>query len=71
MCPEEKPYSYRNNTYCCEFKEEKNMPTQENCDGRVLTQASTCCKDNKFIRCPEAMAGAGVRCEDYSNNPSK
>ena len=55
-----------NGRYCCAINEEKpngGSPSEIEsglCDGHGFDFESTCCKDNKFTKCP------GVSCVDNS-----
>ena len=68
-CTEDHPFAYFNGQYCCETNQElENGATIQHldevasgtCDGIGFSIESTCCKDNKHLKCPH------TKCKDYA-----
>jgi len=62
FCPPDHPFAYLNGAFCCKTNEERplsNNQTPQNeidsgtCDGVDFNRQSVCCKDEKYIRCPQ------------------
>ena len=70
-CPMDNPFAYLNGKYCCETNQERvnggypNEVASGTCDGKGFSIESTCCKGNKYLKCPHAQckdyAGAGMK----------
>ena len=65
MCTKDHPFAYLNGQYCCETNQEKvnggssNEVASGTCDGIGFSIESTCCKDDKYLKCPH------TKCKDY------
>ena len=65
-CTTDHPFAYLNGHYCCETNQELvNGGTLDEvasgtCDGIGFSIESTCCKDNKNLKCPH------TKCKDYA-----
>ena len=57
-CTKDYPFAYLNGQYCCETNKElvsggsSNEIASGTCDGIGFNIESTCCKDNKYLKCP-------------------
>ena len=70
-CTKDYPFAYRNGEYCCETNQElvnggsSNEVASGTCDGKGFSIESTCCKGQKYLKCPHAQckdyAGAGMK----------
>merc|ERR1712008_167627 len=60
-CTKDHPFAYLNGQYCCETNQEKinggtsNEVASGTCDGIGFSIESTCCKDNKYLKCPHTQ----------------
>ena len=65
-CTEDHPFAYLNGQYCCETNQElvnggtPNEIASGACDGIGFSIESTCCKENKFLKCPH------TKCKDHA-----
>merc|ERR1712129_632567 len=66
-CTKDHPFAYLNGQYCCETNQEKvnggtsNEVASGTCDGIGFSIESTCCKYNKYLKCPH------TKCKDYGD----
>ena len=56
-CPKDYPFAYLSGNYCCKTNQEKEngypgLIPPNTCDGIGFSIESTCCKDNKYLKCP-------------------
>ena len=65
-CTKDHPFAYLNGQYCCKTNQELvnggtlNEVASGTCDGIGFSIESTCCKDNKYLKCPY------TQCKDYA-----
>ena len=56
ICPQNRPFSYLGGDYCCssalEKKEAEFLQDGNNCNGRMMSWKSSCCKDRTPHKCP-------------------
>ena len=77
-CTKDHPFAYLNGQYCCETNQEKinggtsNEVASGTCDGIGFSIESTCCKDNKYLKCPHTQCvtrTAGKEYEKFDADP--
>ena len=57
-CTKDYPFAYLNGKYCCKTNQElvnggnSKEVASGTCDGIGFSIESTCCKDNKYLKCP-------------------
>ena len=58
-CTKDYPFAYLNGQYCCKTNQElenggrSNEVASGTCDGIGFSIESTCCKGNKYLKCPQ------------------
>ena len=65
QCAQSYPYVYYKGSYCCKYNIEGTYaPQGATCDGGPLGFDSSCCKNNKYIKCESAP------CSNYGSSGS-
>ena len=70
-CTKDHPFAYLNGQYCCKTDQEKvnggtsNEVASGTCDGIGFSIESTCCKDDKYLKCPHTQCVTRTAGKDY------